>query len=140
LVLSDPTLKGIGDDEIKLEPEIFTQEHFKAMIMKTFSDFYPGKFNLKPIILDDYLRVVQELQLVTKYGSHLVHNGSNTLTIKSMPWFDLGDLPIGYDKTKEEHDQIWMVPKNKPPEFMVCEYNELGASFMSQGFLKNFHE
>ena len=74
------------------------------MIMKTFNDFYPGKFNLKPIILDDYMRVVQEQQLVAKYGKHLVHDGGNLLTIKSMPWIDLGDLPVSYDKNNEEHD------------------------------------
>jgi hypothetical protein len=38
------------------------------MLKKTFTDFYPGTFNLKNIDMEAYLRVVEQQELCAKYG------------------------------------------------------------------------
>ena len=72
------------------------------MIRKTFTDFHPGKFNLSNINLEDYIKVVNEQELVAKYGNNLEGTEVNILTLKNMPWFDLGELPETYDQLKDE--------------------------------------
>jgi len=72
------------------------------MLRKTFTDYYPGTFNLKNIDIEAYLKVVQEQELCTKYGTLLDYSEKNILTLKNMPWFDLGDLPDTYRPFEDE--------------------------------------
>jgi hypothetical protein len=96
------TIDPLQDDEldIELESQAFSNEHFKRMLKKTFTDYHPGTFNLENIDIEAYMRVVEQQELCAKYGSLLEGNDKNVLTIKNMPWFDLGDLPVSY-KPKE---------------------------------------
>ena len=52
--------------------------------------------------MDDYLAVVGTEQLETKYGVYLEHNSDNILTLRNMPWLDLGNLPVSYNTDKKE--------------------------------------
>lgn len=90
------------DFDFELQTDMFSMEHFKRMIRKTFTDFHPGKFNLSNISLDDYIKVVTEQDMIAKYGPSLEGTDQNVLTLKNMPWVDLGDLPDTYDPLKDE--------------------------------------
>jgi hypothetical protein len=67
------------------------------MIGKTFDDYYPGDYNKSTFNLDEYMNVVVNEQLETKFSVFLDISDTNTLDIKNMPWFDMGDLPISYN-------------------------------------------
>ena len=69
----------------------------KKLLKKTFRDFYPGRFNIKNIDVDSYLKMCDEERLLEKYGAQLDGSEKNILTLKTMPWLDLGDLPDSYD-------------------------------------------
>ena len=64
------------------------------MITKTFEDYHPQEFNLKDHKLDDYLDIIANEQLETQLGIYLQDNSENIVTMRNMPWLDLGDLPI----------------------------------------------
>jgi|SanBayMetagenome_1026888.scaffolds.fasta_scaffold106209_1 hypothetical protein len=89
---------------IELEPKIWTEDHFKRLIIRTFVDYHPNLFNLEKIVLEDYLKIIREQDYCAKYGSYLEENKTNILTLKTMPWLDIGDLPSSYDNKKEEID------------------------------------
>jgi hypothetical protein len=110
------------------------------MLKKTFTDYHPGTFNLENIDIEAYMRVVEQQELCAKYGSLLEGNDKNVLTIKNMPWFDLGDLPVSYKPKEVEAFQVVMRPPNSFPTFGVCKYNEFRAEFNQPKFLKNFHK
>jgi len=42
------------------------------------------------------MALIQNEQLETRFSVYLETNSDNALTIKSMPWIDMGDLPISY--------------------------------------------
>lgn len=105
----DP-LNGENEIDIELARTAFSVEHFRRMIKKTFTDFHPGQFNLHNIHIDAYLKVVEQQELCAKYGS-LLEGERNILNIKTVPWFDLGDLPESYDALKDEAFQVTMAPK-----------------------------
>jgi hypothetical protein len=130
------------DDEFdfELQTDMFTVDHFKRMIRKTFTDYHPGHFNLTNINLDDYVKVVEEQELVTKYGSNLEGTEHNVLTLQNQPWFDLGDLPETYDPTKDEAFQVVLAPVSKPPKFVVCKFNEYKTEFKTLKLTESFHE
>ena len=109
------------------------------MIKKTFTDFHPGKFNLHNIQIDEYLKVVEEQELCAKYGSLLEGAEKNILSIKNVPWFDIGDLPESYDPMKDEAFQVTMRPSQKLPNFCVCKYQMLKGQFNQQKFAKKYH-
>lgn len=46
------------DFDFELQTEMFTIEHFKRMIRKTYTDYHPGKFNLSNINIEDYIKVI----------------------------------------------------------------------------------
>ena len=52
--------------------------------------------------MDEYLAVVGQEQLETKYGIYLENNADNILTMRNMPWLDLGNLPVSYNSSKKE--------------------------------------
>ena len=74
------------------------------MIKKTFTDYNPGKFNIKNFSLDDYIKVIEEYNFCSNWGEHLDNNPNNILNISNMPWFDLGELPYSYNMEKDEVD------------------------------------
>ena len=54
---------------------------------------------------------------------------ANILTLKNMPWLDLGELPVSYNTNKTEAFQVYMVPNSDLPENMVVTYNNWTAKF-----------
>jgi len=40
--------------------------------------------------------LIKNEQLETKFSVYLETNNDNILTVKNMPWIDLGDLPASY--------------------------------------------
>lgn len=81
------------------------------MIKKTFDDYYPLEYNKSTFNLDQYLDVVSKEQLETKYSVYLEANDdANILTMKNMPWLDLGELPVSYNTHKTEAFQVYMIP------------------------------
>ena len=66
------------------------------MIARTFEDYYPGKFNTERLNIEEYMALIQAEQLEAKFSVYLETNTDNILTVKSMPWLDIGDLPPSY--------------------------------------------
>lgn len=80
----------------------FSREHFRKLIKKTFDDYYPLEYNKSNFDMDEYLTVVMKEQLEAKFSAHLEMSDDNILTIRNMPWLDLGELPISYNTHKSE--------------------------------------
>lgn len=72
------------------------------MIKRTFDDYHPNEFNSTSLDIDEYMQIVEDEQLEKKYGFFLEVNEENILTMRNMPWLDLGDLPWSYNPTKSE--------------------------------------
>jgi hypothetical protein len=76
----------------------FNKDCFKRMLNCTFNDYYPGMFNLERFKVDEYIKLVEHEQLEAKYGVYLENSAENLLTLRNVPWLDLGDLPVSYLK------------------------------------------
>ena len=111
------------NDDIALQPDQFSREHFRKLIKKTFDDYYPLEYNKSTFSMDQYLAVVTREQLEAKFSTYLEVNDNNVLTLRNMPWLDLGELPVSYNTHKSEAFQVYMVPKSEPPYTMVVMYN-----------------
>ncbi len=111
-VMDSERMAAIEQNEpaIVLEREVFNRESFKRLISRTFDDYYPMEFNNEHFNLDSYLTLVAEEQLEAKFGVYLEQNGENVLTLKNMPWLDIGDLPQSYSPGKSEAFQVYMTP------------------------------
>jgi len=72
------------------------------MLNKTFKDYYPGVYNINRFKVDEYIKVMEHEQLEAKYGVYLENSNENLLTLRTVPWLDMGDLPMSYDKSKSE--------------------------------------
>lgn len=73
------------------------------MIKKTFDDYYPLEYNKNTFNMDQYLDVVTSENLEEQFSKLLETNeDQNTLTLKNMPWLDLGELPVSYNSHKLE--------------------------------------
>ena len=90
------------NEDIALQPQVFSREHFRRLIKKTFDDYYPLEYNRSGFQIDEYLDLVANEQLETKYAVHLEVNETNVLTLSNMPWLDLGELPVSYKTHKSE--------------------------------------
>ena len=66
------------------------------MIARTFEDYYPGKYNTERLNIEEYMALIQAEQLEARFSVYLETNTDNILTVKSMPWLDIGDLPPSY--------------------------------------------
>ena len=117
------------NDDIELMSQNFSREHFRKLIKKTFDDYYPLEYNKSTFNMDEYLDVVTKENLEEKFSSHLEMSDANILTLKNMPWLDLGELPVSYNTHKTEAFQVYMVPNSDLPENMVITYNNWSARF-----------
>ena len=73
--------------------------------------------------MDDYLAVVTSEDLEAKFSVNLELSDENILTMRNMPWLDLGELPVSYNTHKSEAFQVYLVPTSEVPHNMVIEYN-----------------
>ena len=88
--------------DIELMSQDFGREHFRKMIKKTFDDYYPLEFNKSTFNMDEYLGIVNRENLESKFQEHLEMSNNNVLTLRNMPWLDLGELPVSYNSHKSE--------------------------------------
>jgi hypothetical protein len=72
--------------------------------------------------MDEYLDVVSKEQLETKFSVQLEVSNENILTIRNMPWLDLGELPVSYNSHKSEAFQVYLVPLDELPFNLVITY------------------
>lgn len=98
------------NQDIELMSQDFSIEHFRKLIKKTFDDYYPLEYNKSTFNMDEYLSVVDKMQLVTRYSTQLEMNDENILTMRNMPWLDLGELPVSYNTHKTEAFQVYLIP------------------------------
>ena len=73
--------------------------------------------------IDEYMTLVQAEQLEAKFSVYLETNQDNILTVKNMPWLDIGDLPPSYQPQKSEAFQVFCVPESHVPNRLFIEYN-----------------
>ena len=85
-----------ADEEAGEGRVAFTRDSFRRMIARTFEDYYPGKYNTERLNIEEYMALIQAEQLEAKFSVYLETNTDNILTVKSMPWLDIGDLPPSY--------------------------------------------
>lgn len=115
--------------DIELMTQDFGREHFRKMIKKTFDDYYPLEYNKSTFSMDQYLDVVNRENLEEKYSKNLEANDENILTIRNMPWLDLGELPVSYNTQKSEAFQVYLIPQNELPVNMVIPYSSWSQAF-----------
>jgi hypothetical protein len=124
--------------DIELQQQDFGREHFRKLIKKTFDDYYPLEYNKSTFNMDDYLEVVSREQLQAKFSIHLEVNDDNILTLKNMPWLDMGDLPVSYKTSKSEAFQVFLVPHDELPFTMVVTYENWPAKFDDAKLRRDF--
>ncbi len=79
--------------------------------------------------MDEYLAVVAREQLEAKFSTNLEVNDDNLLTMRNMPWLELGELPVSYNTHKSEAFQVYMVPKQEPPYSMIVMFDNWSAKY-----------
>ncbi len=52
--------------------------------------------------IDEFMHLVTEEQLEARFGVYLENSSENILTLKNVPWLDVGDLPDSYESSKSE--------------------------------------
>lgn len=62
------------NQDIELMSQDFSIEHFRKLIKKTFDDYYPLEYNKSTFNMDEYLSVVDKMQLVANYSNLLEMN------------------------------------------------------------------
>ena len=126
------TLDGVDlqdNKDIEMMAQDFGREHFRKLIKKTFDDYYPLEYNKSTFKMDQYLDVVTKESLEDKYSKHLEMNDENILTLRNMPWLDLGELPVSYNTLKSEAFQVYLVPQNELPMNMVVPYSSWSQKY-----------
>jgi len=122
-------MERLDNDDIALQPQEFGREHFRRLIKKTFDDYYPLEYNKSTFNMDDYLALVAKEELEAKFAVHLEENNENILTLRNMPWLDLGELPVSYNTNKTEAFQVYMIPQDDLPKSLVIIYSNWLASY-----------
>mmetsp|Transcript_21374 Transcript_21374/g.26311 ORF Transcript_21374/g.26311 Transcript_21374/m.26311 type:complete len:87 (+) Transcript_21374:1159-1419(+) len=51
------------NEDISLQPMVFSREHFRRLVKKTFDDYYPLEYNRSTFNMDEYLAVISVEQL-----------------------------------------------------------------------------
>ena len=67
---------------------------------------------------------------------HLEINEDNMLTIRNMPWLDLGELPVSYNTHKTEAFQVYLVPQDELPINIVIPYDNMKRGFSNNKVFK----
>ena len=125
--------------DIELMSQDFGREHFRKLIKKTFDDYYPLEFNKSTFNMDEYLGIVNREQLETKFQEHLEMNNNNVLTLRNMPWLDLGELPVSYNSHKSEAFQVYMIPPDELPNQMVVSYSNWSRRYDTKKAMQKFN-
>lgn len=60
---------------------------------------------------------------------HLEVNDENILTLRNMPWLDLGELPVSYNTNKSEAFQVYIIPQDELPYNMVVSYSNWSGRY-----------
>lgn len=109
--------------------QVFNEDQFRRLIKKTFDDYYPLEYNKSTFDMDEYMSVVHKMELVSRFSNQLEINDDNILTLRNMPWLDLGELPVSYNTHKTEAFQVYLIPQDDLPYNMVVEYKNWWGHF-----------
>lgn len=90
--------------------------------------------------MEEYLTVVDRMQLVSRYSTQLEMNDENILTLRNMPWLDLGELPVSYNTHKTEAFQVYLIPPDDLPFNMVVEYHNWKRCFPASKVVKVYQK
>ena len=119
----------MGQNDIELFHQSYGKEHFKKMIQKTFDDYYPQDYDRSAFKINEYVDIVVNEGLDTKFGVLLDISDDNVLDIKNMPWFDMGDLPVSYNINKPESQQVFLMPETQSPSQFIVRYDTWSGCF-----------
>lgn len=114
----------------------FNRECFKRMIARTFEDYYPSVFNTQEFDVEKYMKLVQDEQLEARFGVYLENSQENILTLRNMPWLDIGDLPESYEQKKSEAFQVFVVPKDTVPTSLHFTYSNWRRGYEKRSPMK----
>lgn len=90
--------------------------------------------------MDEYLNVVENMQLVEKFSKELEMNDQNILTMRNMPWLDLGELPVSYNTHKTEAFQVYLIPQDDLPTNMIVTYKNWRRMYDSSKVIKVYQK
>jgi len=100
----DPLIKkgAYLDDADQPQQKTFTREDCLQMINATYNEFY-GKFRdqFNP---QEYMDVVDDEKFIERFGQYLDQTDMNVLNQKTMPYFDLGAIPVTHSFMRRESD------------------------------------
>ena len=77
------------------------------------------------------MQVVDDEELVKRFGHSLAHNDDNLLTRFSMPHLDLGDIPSTHSFMRAESEQTYYVPHNRNPGLVYVKYSAWRPRYVS---------
>ena len=75
------------------------------------------------------MKVVVVQGMVSKFGYLLAELPLNILNSRTVPWMDIGDLPLTYIAVRAEAWQMFKPPNNKPPVHMIVNYSEWARKY-----------
>ena len=67
-------------------------------------------------------------------------NNNNLLTLRNMPWLDLGELPVSYNSHKSEAFQVYMIPPDEFPSSMIVSFNNWKKAYDTKKAFKKFNQ
>jgi hypothetical protein len=70
----------------------------------------------------------------------LENSSENILSIKNMPWLDIGELPGSYDPEKQEAFQVYLSPESTEPFSLIFKYNNWRRAFSKRSPLNRLKD
>lgn len=127
-----------SERDVAVERQAFSRDSFRKLISRTFDDYYPMEYNRAHFNLEEYMQLVQAEQLEAKYGVYLEINDENIVTLKNLPWLDIGDLPTSYSQVKREAFQVYMPPVTTAPTSMIIQHSEWKDAYDTAHLAKHY--
>lgn len=57
-----------------------------------------------------------------------------------MPWLDLGDVPISFNREKKEAFQVYLTPSNDQPRSCIVDFSEWNGKYSTRHIKKYYHK
>ena len=67
-------------------------------------------------------------------------NDQNMLTLRNMPWLDLGELPVSYNTHKTEAFQVYLIPQDELPSNLIVTYSNWRKCFDTSKVMKVYEK
>jgi len=116
----------------------FSKEDFSKMINDTYHEFY-GKFRdqFNP---EEFMQCVEDEEMIERFGHFLEESDENLLTMRTMPYLDLGNVPTTHSFMRSEGQQVFYVPNNRNPDLVYVKYSAILPKYHSRNPKKRFDE